>query len=119
MEFALPMLQNLLVQIGSYIKIFVEIITPFVKNIWNALVPIIIAVFTFLASIDYYGILTSKPFIFFISTLILTFFVYAYLSMYKPAILKKIKDFLTLVPIRKRKDLFVFKSSMDLSVESI
>lgn len=119
MEFALPMVQNLLAQIGSYVKIFVETVTPFIKNVWNALVPIFIAVFTFLASIDYYGIITSKPFIFFMSTLILSFLVYAYLSMYKPDLLRKIKDFLTLVPVRKRRDVFVFKSSMDLSVESI
>ena len=119
MDLALPMLQNLLAQIGAYVKIFVETITPFVKNVWNAIVPIIITVFTYLVSIDYYGIITSKPFILFMSTIIISFLVYAYLSMYHPAILKKIKDFLTLVPVRKRRDIFVFKSSMALSVESI
>jgi len=117
MELGLPLIQGLLTQIGSYIKLVVEVLTPFLKNAYNAIAPIFIAIFMFLAGIDYFAIVTSRIFRIILIIIGLFFVGYAYLSMYHPKTLQKIKDFLTLVPQIKR-DIFVFRTSVDLSVES-
>lgn len=115
MEFGLPLLKSLLVQITSFVKLTVEMITPAIISIYTVLAPLIVGLFRFLLSIDYFGIIFSRGFALFIFLVVSYFLIYAYLSMYHPKTLKKIKDFLTLVPVPKPSS-FLFKSSVDLEV---
>jgi hypothetical protein len=103
----------------DFIKSIIEIAKPVVNQLSILVLPIIMGIFTFLININYYGIVTSKPFIGFIIFLFILFLIYAYLSMYNQRLLKNIIDFLSLTkPKSKRKQKFKFNSNFDISVET-
>jgi hypothetical protein len=114
----LGFIKGIISQIVEVLKSIIEIAKPIVTQVVAILVPIIIGIFTYLSGVNYYGIITSKPFINFILFLVFLFFTYAYLSMYQPKIFKKIIDFLTLKPPAPKKNKFKFNSSVDISIET-
>jgi len=117
MDIFINSVQNIINIITNVLKLITEKLTPIFSSVYKIIAPIIIIIFTYLISIDYYKIFTSKPFIILITTILALFLIYAYLAVYKPKILKRIIDFIKLKPYVK-KDKFVFQSSMDISIES-
>ena len=111
----MSLLKDFLDQTGIYIKAIIEFGTPYAQAFVNTVIPWIVSVFLYIVNVDYYSIITHRAFITFILFLLLLYAIYAFLSMYYPARLEKIINFLTL---RKKKRHFKFLSSIDLSVES-
>jgi len=114
----LGFIKGLISQIVEVLKSIIEIAKPIVTQVVAILVPVIVSILTFIIGVDYYAIVTSKPFIGFMLFLVFLFFTYAYLSMYQPKIFKKIVDFLTLKPPVPKKNKFKFNSSVDISIET-
>lgn len=114
----LGFIKGIISQVVELLKSIIEIAKPILNQIMVIVVPVIVSILTFIIGVDYYAIVTSKPFIGFILFLVFLFFTYAYLSMYQPKIFKKIIDFLTLKPPVPKKNKFKFNSSVDISIET-
>ena len=114
----LGFIKGIITQIVEVIKSIIEIAKPILNQVMTIVVPVIVSILTFIIGVDYYAILTSKPFIGFMLFLVFLFFTYAYLSMYQPKLFKKIINFLTLKPPAPKKNKFKFNSSVDISIET-
>jgi len=114
----LGFIKGIITQIIEVLKSIIEIAKPILTQVMTIVFPIIVTIFTFIIGVDYYAIVTSKPFIGFILFLVFLFFTYAYLSMYQPKLFKKIINFLTLKPPVPKKNKFKFNSSVDISIET-
>jgi len=114
----LGFIKGIITQIIQLLKSIIEIAKPILTQVITIIFPIIVTIFTFIIGIDYYAIVTSKPFIGFMLFLVFLFFTYAYLSMYQPKLFKKIINFLTLKPPVPKKNKFKFNSSVDISIET-
>jgi len=114
----LGFIKGIITQIIQLLKSIIEIAKPILTQVITIVFPIIVTIFTFIIGIDYYAIVTSKPFIGFMLFLVFLFFTYAYLSMYQPKLFKKIINFLTLKPPVPKKNKFKFNSSVDISIET-
>lgn len=114
----LGFIKGIITQIIQLLKSIIEIAKPILTQVMIIVFPIIVTIFTFIIGVDYYAIVTSKPFIGFILFLVFLFFTYAYLSMYQPKLFKKIINFLTLKPPVPKKNKFKFNSSVDISIET-
>lgn len=99
----------------NLIKLVVEKLSPVVASLYKLLAPILIAIFAYIISIDYYKIVTSKPFIILVLFIVSLYLTYAILTIYNPDLLKKIIDFFRL---KRPKRKFKFESSVDISIES-
>lgn len=111
-------IRNIIFNIIDFIKVVIEIAKPIVTQILVVIIPIIITVFTYIININYYGIVTSKIFIVFMLFLLMLYIIYAYLSMYKPLLLKNIIDFFTFRQTVSKKNRFKFNSNFDISIET-
>lgn len=114
----LGFIKGIITQIVEVLKSIIEIAKPILTQVMTIVVPVIVSILTFIIGVDYYAILTSKPFIGFMLFLVFLFFTYAYLSMYQPKLFKKIINFLTLKPPAPKKNKFKFNSSVDISIET-
>jgi len=114
----LGFIKGIITQIIEVLKSIIEIAKPILTQVMTIVFPIIVTIFTFIIGVDYYAIVTSKPFIGFMLFLVFLFFTYAYLSMYQPKLFKKIINFLTLKPPVPKKNKFKFNSSVDISIET-
>jgi len=114
----LGFIKGIITQIIQLLKSIIEIAKPILIQVMTIVFPIIVTIFTFIIGVDYYAIVTSKPFIGFMLFLVFLFFTYAYLSMYQPKLFKKIINFLTLKPPVPKKNKFKFNSSVDISIET-
>lgn len=114
----LGFIKGIITQIVEVLKSIIEIAKPILTQVMTIVFPVIVSILTFIIGVDYYAILTSKPFIGFMLFLVFLFFTYAYLSMYQPKLFKKIINFLTLKPPAPKKNKFKFNSSVDISIET-
>ena len=114
----LVFIKGIITQIVEVLKSIIEIAKPILTQVMTIVFPVIVSILTFIIGVDYYAILTSKPFIGFMLFLVFLFFTYAYLSMYQPKLFKKIINFLTLKPPAPKKNKFKFNSSVDISIET-
>ena len=114
----LGFIKGIITQIVEVLKSIIEIAKPILTQVMTIVFPVIVSILTFIIGVDYYAILTSKPFIGFMLFLVFLFFTYAYLSMYQPKLFKKIINFLTLKPPVPKKNKFKFNSSVDISIET-
>ena len=114
----LGFIKGIITQVVQLLKSIIEIAKPILTQVMTIVFPVIVSILTFIIGVDYYAILTSKPFIGFMLFLVFLFFTYAYLSMYQPKLFKKIINFLTLKPPAPKKNKFKFNSSVDISIET-